>query len=210
LGEYFRILARNVDAADLVWFVEQMHRRLPRKIILVWDRSGPYRRAAKLLLVIHPFREGNARTIKLLTDLLATQTGRPLLIYDASEEGQNRYIAAATTAFKKDYAPMAELISQALARHGEVGKTSSNPLARFVLKRRQPLDHAVDFRDGENLLDPGVVVAKPGRSLFQRRSFSEVRHTVIVPSFPIASEPRAGRPGGLPPRSRCPACRPKR
>ena len=27
-------------------------------------------------LVIHPFREGNARTIKLLTDLLATQTGR--------------------------------------------------------------------------------------------------------------------------------------
>ena len=30
-------------------------------------------------LVIHPFREGNARTIKLMTDLLATQTGRPLL-----------------------------------------------------------------------------------------------------------------------------------
>jgi cell filamentation protein len=67
-------------------------------------------------LVIHPFREGNARTIKLLTDLLATQTSRPLLIYDGSEEGQDRYIAAATTAFKKDYAPMAELISQALAR----------------------------------------------------------------------------------------------
>ena len=31
LGEYFRILARNVDAEDLVWFVEQMHRRLPRQ-----------------------------------------------------------------------------------------------------------------------------------------------------------------------------------
>jgi cell filamentation protein len=67
-------------------------------------------------LVIHPFREGNARTIKLLTDLLATQTGRPLLIYDGSEEGQDRYVAAATTAFKKDYVPMAEIISQALAR----------------------------------------------------------------------------------------------
>jgi cell filamentation protein len=66
-------------------------------------------------LVIHPFREGNARTIKLLTDLLATQTGRPLLIYEGSEEGQNRYIAAAKAAFKKDYAPMAGIISQALA-----------------------------------------------------------------------------------------------
>ena len=31
-------------------------------------------------LVVHPFREGNARTIKLLTDLLALQTGRPLLL----------------------------------------------------------------------------------------------------------------------------------
>jgi cell filamentation protein len=67
-------------------------------------------------LVIHPFREGNARTIKLLTDLLATQTGRPLLIYEGSEEGQARYIAAAKAAFKKDYAPMAEIIARALAR----------------------------------------------------------------------------------------------
>lgn len=67
-------------------------------------------------LVIHPFREGNARAIKLLTDLLATQTGRPLLIYEGNEEGQNRYIAAAKAAFKKDYSPMAEIISQALAR----------------------------------------------------------------------------------------------
>src|SRR5436853_1033497 len=33
-------------------------------------------------LAIHPFREGNARTIKLLTDLLALQTDRPLLRYD--------------------------------------------------------------------------------------------------------------------------------
>ena len=53
LGEYFQILARNVDSEDLAWFVEQMHRRLPRKIILVWDRSGPHRRAAKLLLGEH-------------------------------------------------------------------------------------------------------------------------------------------------------------
>jgi len=67
-------------------------------------------------LVIHPFREGNARTIKLLTDLLALQTGRPFLIYDRSKTGQDQYIAAAKGAFKKHYAPMAEIIALALER----------------------------------------------------------------------------------------------
>ena len=67
-------------------------------------------------LVIHPFREGNARTIKLATNLLAAQTGRPLLVYDQSDEGQHQYIEAAKAAFKRDYVPMVEIIRQALAR----------------------------------------------------------------------------------------------
>ncbi len=66
-------------------------------------------------LVIHPFREGNARTIKLATDLLAAQTGRPPLVYDQTEEGSHRYIQAAQAAFKRQYAPMTEIIRQALA-----------------------------------------------------------------------------------------------
>jgi len=53
LGEYFRILARNACTEDIVRFVERLHRQLPRKIILVWDRAGPHRRAAKLLLDEH-------------------------------------------------------------------------------------------------------------------------------------------------------------
>jgi cell filamentation protein len=67
-------------------------------------------------LVIHPFREGNARTIKLLTNLLAAQSGRPLLRYDQSDEGTLRYIAAAKAAFKKDYTRMEEVIRWALAQ----------------------------------------------------------------------------------------------
>ncbi len=67
-------------------------------------------------LTIHPFREGNARTIKLMTDILAIQTGRRLLRYDPSEPGQNRYIAAAKAAFKRDYGPMAAVIREALER----------------------------------------------------------------------------------------------
>jgi len=65
-------------------------------------------------LVVHPFREGNARTIKLMTDLLAAQTNRPLLEYDQSKAGQEQYIRAALAAFKKDYAPMSEVIRSAL------------------------------------------------------------------------------------------------
>jgi cell filamentation protein len=66
-------------------------------------------------LSIHPFREGNARTIKLLTDLLASQTGRPLLRYDMSPAGRRLYIDAAKAALhEKDYQPMEAVIRQAL------------------------------------------------------------------------------------------------
>jgi cell filamentation protein len=67
-------------------------------------------------LVIHPFREGNARTIKLATDLLAAQTDRPLLVYDQTEEGQQQYIDAAKAAFKHQYTPMIEIIRRAFAQ----------------------------------------------------------------------------------------------
>ena len=49
-----------------------------------------------------------------MTNLLAVQTGRPLLVYDASEEGQERYMAAAKDAFRKDYRPMVAIICAAL------------------------------------------------------------------------------------------------
>ncbi len=67
-------------------------------------------------LVVHPFREGNARTIKLATDILALQTGRPLLLYDSSTAGQAAYIAAAKAAFSRHYDLMAEIIRNALER----------------------------------------------------------------------------------------------
>ncbi len=66
-------------------------------------------------LTIHPFREGNARTIKLVTDLLAVQTGRLGLVYDASEEGRDRYIGAAKSAMLKDYSSMIMITKEALS-----------------------------------------------------------------------------------------------
>jgi cell filamentation protein len=65
-------------------------------------------------LVIHPFREGNARTIKMMCNLLAAQSGRPLLKYDTSDEARDSYIAAAKAAFTRKYGLMTDIIRRAL------------------------------------------------------------------------------------------------
>jgi len=66
-------------------------------------------------LAIHPFREGNARTIKLATDVLSAQTGRPLLRYDKTADGAESYIAAASAALhQKNYKPLTAIIRAAL------------------------------------------------------------------------------------------------
>lgn len=65
-------------------------------------------------LAIHPFREGNARTIKVVTNLLAIQTGRLPLRYDMTKAGKQRYIEAAKTALLGNYDPMILVISSAL------------------------------------------------------------------------------------------------
>ncbi len=51
---YFHFQARNVEAADLVHFVRQLRRHLRGPLVLVWDRFGPHRQAAKQLLRGHP------------------------------------------------------------------------------------------------------------------------------------------------------------
>jgi cell filamentation protein len=68
-------------------------------------------------LAIHPFREGNARTVKLFTDMLAAQTGRPFLVYDQTAAGADRYIEAARAAlFNAEYRLMSEMAREALQR----------------------------------------------------------------------------------------------
>ena len=67
-------------------------------------------------LAIHPFREGNARTIKLCTNILAEQADRPFLLFDESEQGKTAYIDAAKAGILKNYDPMTALIHEALQR----------------------------------------------------------------------------------------------
>lgn len=106
-------------------FEREILRRYPAHMLTTDDVFC--RAAAEIqgeFLVIHPFREGNARTIKLFTDVLASQTDRPPLRYDESDAGREQYIRAAIAAFEKGYSPMEELIREALNRasHRPPGK----------------------------------------------------------------------------------------
>lgn len=63
------------------------------------------------LILIHPFREGNGRTARLLSDLMAMQAKKPPLNYSAINQTENQngftsYIQAIHAGVNKNYAPI--------------------------------------------------------------------------------------------------------
>ena len=62
------------------------------------------------LVLIHPFREGNGRLSRLLSQLMSLQAGLPLLNF-SSIKGKQReaYFAAVRAGMGRDYAPMIEV-----------------------------------------------------------------------------------------------------
>ena len=139
-GELFEWAGRwrtvTISKSNAIWppphYLDQAMASLEEEFLNRWPASAlqvdnDFCRAVGEIqgefLAIHPFREGNARTIKLLSDLLAAQSDRPLLAYDMTEVGQNRYIDAARVALaRKDYRPMIAIIAEAL------GRAASSPL----------------------------------------------------------------------------------
>ena len=67
------------------------------------------------LILIHPFREGNGRLSRLLADVMAVQAGREPLDYSCWDADKVTYFAAIQRGMSRDYAPMGELVSVALA-----------------------------------------------------------------------------------------------
>lgn len=63
---------------------------------------------------IHPFREGNGRTIRVFLDLLALNAGFNMIDY--SKNSQKNYIQACIAGMQKDYSKMKKVISKGLKK----------------------------------------------------------------------------------------------
>ena len=75
------------------------------------------------LILVHPFREGNARCARLLALLMGLQAGLPPLDFGGlSGGGKRNYIAAIHAAMGSDYSPMTAnfrvAIRRSLRRYG--------------------------------------------------------------------------------------------
>lgn len=63
-------------------------------------------------VLIHPFRDGNGRTARLLATLMCLQAGLPVLSFEEfSKKNKKEYFAAIRAGLSEDYAPMAKLFS---------------------------------------------------------------------------------------------------
>ncbi len=65
------------------------------------------------LLFIHPFREGNGRTARLLVDLMTLKHGFDKLDFGPMKQRFDDYVSAVQYAASGNYAPMEELIRAA-------------------------------------------------------------------------------------------------
>jgi cell filamentation protein len=68
------------------------------------------------LVLIHPFREGNGRVARILSTLMAFQTGLPMLNFKDITGGKRKhYFAAMNSGMNRDYMPMEKLFKKIIA-----------------------------------------------------------------------------------------------
>lgn len=69
------------------------------------------------LVLIHPYREGNGRTSRLLATLMALQAGLPLLDFSGITAKQKQaYFKAVQAGLGRDYEPMKNIFKKVVAR----------------------------------------------------------------------------------------------
>ena len=69
------------------------------------------------LVLIHPFREGNGRVARILSTLMASQAGLPMLSFkDISGRKRKEYFAAINSGLGRDYRLMERLFDEIIER----------------------------------------------------------------------------------------------
>ncbi len=77
-------------------------------------------------ILVHPFREGNGRLVRLLNTMMALQAGWPLLDFDGLRgEAKRRYIGAIHAAQGNDYLPLERVFAAVLRRTMRTATSSS-------------------------------------------------------------------------------------
>jgi len=67
------------------------------------------------LVLIHPFREGNGRIARLLSDVMAVQAGHDILDYSRWDESREQYYAAIQHGLAENYDPMEALFKAVIS-----------------------------------------------------------------------------------------------
>jgi cell filamentation protein len=69
------------------------------------------------LVLIHPFREGNGRVARMLSTIMASQAGLPILNFmDITGRKRKEYFLAITSGLNRDYKPMEIIFKQIIER----------------------------------------------------------------------------------------------
>jgi cell filamentation protein len=69
------------------------------------------------LVLIHPFREGNGRVARMLSTIMASQAGLPILNFmDITGRKRKKYFLAITSGLNRDYKPMERIFKQIIER----------------------------------------------------------------------------------------------
>ncbi len=75
------------------------------------------------LVLIHPFREGNGRTARILADVMAAQAGLPPLDFSGMARKKKAYIEAIHAGLDRDYKQMEKIFMSVIRRtlriHGQ-------------------------------------------------------------------------------------------
>ena len=71
-------------------------------------------------ILVHPFREGNGRIARLLSNVMALQANKPEMDFTSWDRNRDDYFLAIQVAMDRNYEPLKGFVRQALL-HGEQG-----------------------------------------------------------------------------------------